>query len=355
MEEGERARFQENGPAPKVSVILPVFRMEKFVGKAIDSILAQLFSDFELVVVSEFGNSKESDEVIDSYRDSRVRVIKNNERLGLVRSLNLAIENSHGEYIAIMNADDISYPERLETQVAYLDTHLEIGVVGCAIVARIEKSGKEIFSPRETVPEVVAWLFLFNMPLINPSVMTRRKVLDQIGLFDPDFDYCEDYELWARATHVTQITNLLQPLVEYRVHSASATFEHSRDQTGKAVIVAKRELEHLLGRTIETQLLRTFLMPDKKQPPELRLEGCKLLLDIKRTYFLKNSLPDEAKSRIQKDLMRRMMELSSLCTTKSPLTSFRIFLMAAPEAPSHVFVGIRFYLRYLRDHILYWR
>ncbi len=124
---------------PIVSVILPVFKMEEFVGKAIESILSQTFRDFELIIISEYGNTQASEKVIDSFSDERIRVVKNKERLGLENSLNLAIELSGGEYVAIMNADDVSFPERLEKQVDFLEKNPDVGVLGSTTYARYEQ------------------------------------------------------------------------------------------------------------------------------------------------------------------------------------------------------------------------
>jgi GT2 family glycosyltransferase len=337
---------------PKVSVVMTFYKSDNFLEIAIQSILNQTFQDFELVIVSEYGNSLRSDEIINSLSDSRIKVIKNKERLGLVRSYNLAIRESRGEYVALMSGDDISFPNRLAEQVAFLNNNEEVGVVGSTTMVRNEVDGRKYLAQREILPEVISWLFLFNMALADPSVMVRRNVLEEIGLFDPDYDYCEDYELFARAARHTKIANISQPLVEYRIHSASVTSEHNYVQRTKAMQVALREEKELLGRAIDPKVAKTFLMPDGNDSVQMRINGFELIMELEQAYIKKAPLSEMAKIRIERDVIRRVMQLTALCTFKSPFASARIFFGSVAAHPKQIRNALVQYTKFMANHVL---
>jgi glycosyltransferase involved in cell wall biosynthesis len=344
--------LREGTIRPKVSVILPVYKMEEYVGKAIESILTQTFRDFELIIISEYGNTPASEKVIDSFSDERIRVVKNKERLGLERSLNLAIELSRGEYVANMNADDISFPARLEKQVDFLEKNPDVGVLGSTTYAYYESSGKRILTRPETLPDAVSWLLLFNSALAAPSVMIRRKILTEIGFFDPNHKYCEDYDFWARASHITKLANLSEPLIEYRIHPTSITFENSEAQQVNAMAVALREESRLLGRQVDREIARTYLIPSKRPPPESMMKGVELLIELERG-FSKGVGNEAAKSRIRGDLMRRLMHLTALSTFKSPMIAMRMFLRSIESYPDQVRGAIIQYFKHT-SNALFW-
>jgi hypothetical protein len=342
--------LSEGSTRPKVSVILPVYKMEDFVGKAIESILSQTFRDFELIIISEYGNTLASEKVIDSFFDPRIRVVKNKERLGLEKSLNLAIELSKGEYVANMNADDTSFPQRLEKQVGFLEKNPDVGVLGSTTYAYYESSGRRVLTRPETLPDAVSWLLLFNCALAAPSVMIRRKILREIGFFDPNHKYCEDYDFWARASHITKLANLSEPLIEYRIHPSSITFENSEAQQINAMAVALREESRLLGRQVNEEIARTYLIPSKRFPPELMLKGIHQLIELEQE-FSKGVQNEAANSRIRGDLMRRMMQLTALSTFKSPIIALRMFLMSIESYPDQVRSAIVQYFKHTSNEL----
>ena len=110
---------------PKVTVLLPVYNSEKYIRESIDSIIAQSFTDWDMLILNEYGSSKECTKIVKEYEqlDKRIRVIQNDKRLGLAKSLNLGIREATGEYIARMDADDISRRDRFQKEVDFLDGH----------------------------------------------------------------------------------------------------------------------------------------------------------------------------------------------------------------------------------------
>src|SRR5215218_8009066 len=117
---------------PQVSVILPVYNGEAYLQEAVDSILAQTFTDFELLIIND-GSTDDSERIIDSYKDSRVKHLKNEQNRGLIFSLNRGVEAAKGAYIARMDADDVALPERLEKQMQYLKQNKEVGILSCTV------------------------------------------------------------------------------------------------------------------------------------------------------------------------------------------------------------------------------
>lgn len=191
---------------PKVSVILPFFDAEDQLSDAIESILCQTYEEFELILVNY--NSK--DNSIDianefSAKDSRVKIV-DEPRQNIVFALNTGINESEGEYIAIMDANDISYPERLEKQAGYLDDNSEIGVVGTQvnhIPVSDDPDEQEAFSQyiswsnRIITHDDIAVNRFIESPLIHPTVMFRKELIDLHGSYETG-EFPEDYELWLR-------------------------------------------------------------------------------------------------------------------------------------------------------------
>ena len=130
---------------PKISVIMPVLNAELYLKTAIESVLSQTIPDFEFIIIND-GSTDKTEEIIKSYQDPRIIYIKNDTNIGLSKSYNLGIRASKGEFIARMDADDISFKDRFESQLEFLEAHQEVGVVGGGVIL-IDESGKEFASP----------------------------------------------------------------------------------------------------------------------------------------------------------------------------------------------------------------
>ncbi|MDR3574629.1 MAG: glycosyltransferase [Anaerolineaceae bacterium] len=214
---------------PRISVILPVYNAERYLAAAIDSILAQTYPDFELIIINDC-SSDHTPEILSAYTDQRMRVINNASNLKLSKSLNLGIEIARGSYIARMDADDISLPERFEKQVAFLEKHPDIGVLGCW-VKRIDNlgniTGKVVY---ETQPEAIKWELFFRTPLAHPTVMMQAAVIKSSGGFSNDIHAAVDYECWTRLIKTTRFANLPEFLLLYRMHSENMTSTQEVEQ-----------------------------------------------------------------------------------------------------------------------------
>ena len=204
--------------APRVSVVMPVHNEERFVEQAIGSVLAQTFHDLELIVVDD-GSSDASAEILQrlAREDRRVRVVRQ-ERSGLVQALNRGCALGDGALIARMDADDVSYPERLRRQVEQLERRPALGVIG-SWVRYVDAAGAPIGEWRTPVgPSLVSWALLFGTQLAHPSVVMRRRLFERVGGYPTSSPHAEDYDLWLRAVHHAELDNVPEFLLDRRVH-----------------------------------------------------------------------------------------------------------------------------------------
>ncbi len=159
---------------------MSVYNGEKYLREAIDSILGQTFKDFEFLIIDD-GSTDSSVEIIRSYADPRIRLIQNEENIGLSRSLNKGLKLARGEYIARMDADDISLPRRLAAQVGLLDKQPDIGLVGTSIQL-IDCDGERMHVHRvPTTHAQILWALCFTTPLAHPSVVFRKVIIECVG------------------------------------------------------------------------------------------------------------------------------------------------------------------------------
>ena len=242
---------------PRVSVIMSVYNEEHYVAGAIDSILGQTFGDFEFVIIDD-GSVDRTPAILRGYQDPRLR-IHHQTNQGQSVALNRGIRSASGSYIARMDADDVALPYRLEKEVAFLDTHPEIGLVGTWCVKVDSRTGQERLQSLPEKDAAIRRFMTIDNPFIHSSVMIRRRVLDSVGLYDEGLIW-QDYELWVRIARYHQMANISEPLIIRRKHPESITgtakasrksWERFRIQgkasrllgpTGKGVVAMTRSL-----------------------------------------------------------------------------------------------------------------
>lgn len=239
---------------PKVSVLMSVYNGERYLGEAIDSILNQTFTDFEFVIIDD-ASTDSTAAILDSYPDARLVRLKNETNLGLTQSLNRGLAVVRGEYVARMDADDISLPERLAKQVNYLDTHPEVGVVG-AQVNFIDTEGRSLGPVTyPTDPLLIDWTMLLSNRLWHPLAMFRRDLVQTLGGYNQDFAFAQDYDLWLRLRQVAQIRLLPDFLLKYRAHANSASTERFVEQERCLAAIVRQHTGPLLSRPLTDELI----------------------------------------------------------------------------------------------------
>jgi glycosyltransferase involved in cell wall biosynthesis len=211
--------------------LLPVYNSEAFIAKAIESILAQSFTEFELIVIDDF-STDETASIVSSYKDQRIRLIRNDLNSGPGISLNKGILHAKADLIAIMHADDIATPHRLEKQYNFLEVHPTVDILGTQF-CQMSNQGiiTKVKSNLPVDPEVVRYSSFFNNCLCHPTVMFRKKITSNGHLY-ASLRLNEDYEYWTRSlTKGYNIANLSDVCLYYRVHAnqASTKFAHEED------------------------------------------------------------------------------------------------------------------------------
>jgi len=220
--------------APAVSVILPAYNVEDYIEEAVRSILAQTFTDLELIVVDDASTDRTPDK-LRAFADHRVKIISNERNLGIPKTRNIGVAAARGEYIAVQDGDDISLPMRFAEQVAYLQAHPEIALLGTARLrmdadGNIDHQSGRLLSTRpiaksadgKSVRPTFDDLLQANH-FVHGSVMMRKSVFDEVGGYDEAFVLYEDYELWLHIAKCYDAANLLEPLYALRSHPASVT------------------------------------------------------------------------------------------------------------------------------------
>lgn len=258
---------------PKVSVVMPVYNGEKYLREAIDSIVAQTFTDWEFIIVNEFGSDDGSASIVAEYakKDERFHLVQNEKKLGLAESLNVGFRQSKGEYIARMDADDLSHPERFAKQVVLLDANPHVGICG-TWQHHFGKDTDWVHKPQTTSDGCMARL-LFNCDLCHSTLMLRRKVIFEHNLFYDNSFSAEDYELWCRAMLVTDIVNIPEVLGEYRIGADNITASKKQMLDVESGQLVARNLQMALGITLDSadhELFQGWSNPFDKFPNEIR-------------------------------------------------------------------------------------
>lgn len=219
---------------PRVAVLMAVYNEESFLAEAIDSVLAQTFGDFELVIVDD-GSTDRSREIAASYRDPRIRLIVNETNQGLPRALNRGLSAIRSEYVARLDGNDVSFPERLAKQVAHLDAHPNVAVLGTQVLS-IDVRGRRIRRvkwwnaqwQRPVGQPAMEWYRIFDTPFVHSSVMFRRAEVEAVGGYDERHPINQDAVLWRELALRHAIDNLGEELVGFRFDPRSMTADPTR-------------------------------------------------------------------------------------------------------------------------------
>ena len=213
---------------PAVSVILPAYNCEKFIGKAIQSVLQQTFTDFELIIIND-GSTDNTESVIHEVNDQRIVYLKNSNNQGLVYTLNKALTHANGKYMARMDADDICLRERLTKQKTFLDQNEDIAVVASTIEfinEQEEKTGIWELDRQTITPAQIRRAILKQNCIAHPTVMMRSEIIKQLK-YKGYQKNIEDYDLWLRLLNRGyKIAKLDETLLLYRIHDDSVTSIH---------------------------------------------------------------------------------------------------------------------------------
>lgn len=237
---------------PQVTVLMSVYNGAAYLREAIESILAQTLRDFEFLIVDD-GSTDESAAIIEDYDDQRIRLVRNDTNRGLSASLNRGLELAQGNYVARMDADDVSLLGRLECQVRFMEKHPHVDICGSWIEV-FDDEKRTIWSAPVKDDEIKCGL-LFSPSVYHPTVMFRKRLFDDAVLrYATDFSQAQDYELWSRLMDCCVFANIGSVLLCYRLHDQSVGRLAIDKQLASATAVRKQMLQKLGFEPTEKEL-----------------------------------------------------------------------------------------------------
>lgn len=217
---------------PKISVLMPVFDTHpEHLRESMESILAQTYRDFEFLILNDCSTEPGVEEIVKSYDDPRIVYAANTRNMGISDTRNRLLDMAKGEFLAIMDHDDISHPARLEKQAALLESRPEVGVVGC-LVENME-TGRVKARPADDA--AIKKMLMIHCDLSHPSCMIRRSVLESAHIrYESLFSPAEDYALFARLIPVTKFAILQETLFRYRAWFGNTSHRRAREMEAAA-------------------------------------------------------------------------------------------------------------------------
>lgn len=296
--------------SPKVTVLMAVYNGERFLRQAIDSILEQTFTDFEFVIVDD-GSTDSTWQILQEYaeEDARIVLLQNQTNQGLAKSLNRGLEIARGEYIARMDADDVSLPERFDVQVSFLDAHTQVGVVGSAI-KMIDAGGNYLKTIRHPKSHsFILWNLCFHTPFAHPAVMFRKEVVDCVGGYVDDLAVNQDRDLWQRLSSVTRFANLPEALLLFRRHNRSITHQFGNVQARHSAKAGQRMMSQVLGRDVSYQICYNIRCHCFETLDEA-IRAVILIRDLFNAFMAKQVLTPLDKRKIRVDAIQRVYQLA---------------------------------------------
>lgn len=244
--------------APAVSILMGVYNADRYLGEVIVSLLGQTWQDFEMIIVDD-GSTDRSPEILAEYakRDSRIRILTQQNQ-GVGRAVNRALELARGKYIARADADDYSYPQRLEKQVAFMESHPDVVALGTGVML-VDPIGIPICPHLAATGHeaIEAELLRGNGSAVcQPSVMLRRDALVQVGGYDTRWRVTEDLDLFLRLAEVGKLANMTEQLVNWRQHLGS-TNHTRREQQLKESLALLKEAHEKRGLSFDASCMNT--------------------------------------------------------------------------------------------------
>ena len=213
---------------PLISVLMPARNAQKYLPMAIESILNQTFSDFELIILDDASEDK-TFQIAQTSRDKRILVKHFSKRQGLAKIRQAGVDLSRGKLIAFLDSDDISLPDRLKLQVKFFERHKDVSILG-SWTELIDGDGKRLNEiwKHITYPEYIKAFFLFRNCLTQSTVMMRKECFRKYG-YRNDYWPAPDFDLWMRLSHEFKIANMPVVLSYYRVTDKNMTGTHEKD------------------------------------------------------------------------------------------------------------------------------
>ena len=296
-----------------VSVIMPVYNSENYLREAIDSILNQTFRDFELVIVDDCSTDS-SAAIIEEYKkiDSRVVTHRQHKNSGIAAARNKGLQLSSGEYIAFMDSDDISLPDRLEKQNNFIKSHPEVGVLGggAEIVDGNGNYISTLYFPETNL--MISWSLCFYDPIINPSVMMKRSIVLGAGGYhdsrESDTEYYpEDYDLWTRLSGKTNFYNLSDVILMLRKHSSNITKTRLESTIKNSLKISQKYIAAMLGMEPSMEVVAVLWNTDQNKKI---IDAPDVLINLYKCLGGRKAVSASENEYLKKDVSMRLLTIA---------------------------------------------
>ncbi|MCC6168929.1 MAG: glycosyltransferase [Caldilineaceae bacterium] len=312
---------------PRVSVVMGAYNSAPHLVATVESILQQTYTDFEFIIIDD-GSTDSTWSILEQLaaRDARIVLHRNPANLGISTTRNLGTELARGEFIAVMDHDDISLPERLGKQVAFFDLHLEIGALGGQI-RYLDPGGLSKPVEKMPAPGLIAWAMCFGMPSVHSACMVRRSLLLAVGGYNPNYQLANDYDLWFRLGQQTRLANLSDIVLYYRRHGDNNSFRRYEETACEAAEIGRQVLKAEIGAVLslsEVLQLQHGIRSHATQTESLIRFVGKLASHMRQKYKL---TPAEWKT-LRRDAAYRILVIARHHTPRSAV-SLRAFCLAA--------------------------
>ena len=270
---------------PRITVLMPVYNCQAYIEESVNSILNQTFSDFELIIIDD-ASTDNTVEILKTYIDPRIHLIIKPINKGYTDSLNSGLKLAKGEYIARMDGDDISLPDRFAKQIAFLDSNPD--VILCGTRTRIIGTDRIFYVPDEH--EKIKINLIMGFGISHPTVMMRNSAMEKYQLeYNPEMEPAEDYDLWTRMVFCGKLANLNEVLLLYRVHHNQTSSVRKQLQMENTRKIKLRMLQYLIPTIpVEYELFELKNNVEKNQ-----LSSRKLRKRLKEKLVYMNNLAIE--------------------------------------------------------------
>jgi len=242
---------------------MSVYNGASYLEEAVESVLNQSFTDFEFIIIDDC-SLDHSWEILNRYgkQDKRIKLFKNDQNIGLTKSLNKGLELAQGEYVARQDADDVSLPKRFKSQLSVLEKDPEVVLVSCDLEV-IDSEGCNLKEDRRAcMPSLIPWYLLFyNYIGGHSQVMFRRRPVKALGGYSESCRYSQDYELWSRLINLGQFLIIPEILHKQRYHNQRISVEKVSEQQTLSLMQSRHNIAQLIGAELgleEVVLLRAF-------------------------------------------------------------------------------------------------
>jgi len=290
---------------PDITIITTVYNCENYIEESVQSITEQTFENFEYIIVDD-GSTDNTFSVISrlAAKDKRIIIIRNENNIGRVRSLNISLDRAGGKFIAIQDADDISLPQRLEKQYSFLMNNPEYVLVGADITV-INEDGKEISHPvRPEKDQDAKFSLLFRCTFANPSIMFRKEITDKYNIrYDENFLHAEDFRVISQISRHGKVFNMSEKLVKYRKHESNNSTVNFKILSHRSSLISSDNLLELGFTVNEEQIKRVRNMISSRGiDKNFLLHDVKLLFSVVKKFQMTND--DKSNDEILKTLKR---------------------------------------------------